>query len=57
MVWALKTPGWAVEFAFSVSAEGFPTGPCIRGFSAFSRLERRIRLLIKSINKACKLLE
>lgn len=54
IVLALKIPSWAVELAFSFSAEGFPLGPCIKGFSAFSQVDGRIRLLIKSINKACK---
>lgn len=57
VVLALKISSWAVEFVFSVSAEGFPSGPCIRAFSAFSQVDRRIRLLIKPINKVRKLLE
>lgn len=57
MVLTLKISSWTVEFAFSVSAEGFPLGWCIKGFSAFSWVDKRIRLLIKSINKDGELLE
>lgn len=56
VVLALKTSSWAVEFVFSVSAEGFPQDRAL-GPLAFSQADRRIRLLIKLINKACKLLE
>lgn len=51
---ALKTSGWAVEFVCLVSAEGFYSGPCIRAFPAFSKVDRKVRLLRKSINKALK---